>query len=100
MIGKGCPTKDDILNTRHIAQSLFLAGTAILLAACSRKPTEFETSFVDGCAANAARSVCQCTFDAVHKHYGDKGMAEINEGKVPEDFAVALGGAMEQCSGR
>lgn len=86
------------MNTADIARTLFLAGTAFVLAACGRKHSDFESSFVEGCAANAKRSICECTYDAVHTHYGDQGMADINKGKVPEDFTAVLGGAMAQCS--
>lgn len=85
---------------RTLLRASLIAGLAFLATACGRKPTEFETSFVDGCASsagNASRTKCQCTYDEVHKHYGNTRMTEISQGKVPADFNEVLGSAMVKC---
>lgn len=78
-----------------------LMATALLLSSCTRKPNELETSFVGSCASTGSNKArCQCTYDAVHKHYGDKRMAEFNNGHSPEDFPKVLAASMAQCVGK
>lgn len=80
---------------------LLLMATALLLSACTHKASELETSFVSTCAdGGTSKARCQCTYDAIHKHYGDRRMAEFNNGHVPDDFPNVLGTSMTQCLGK
>jgi hypothetical protein len=89
------------MRASRLPSLMLLVVSAMVLASCARKPNELETSFVGSCAGTGANKArCQCTYDAVHKHYGDKRMAEFNNGHSPEDFPKVLAASMTQCVGK
>ena len=80
---------------------ILLMASALLLSSCTRNASRLETSFVSTCAeGGTSKARCQCTYEAIHKHYGDKTMAEFNNGNPPADFANVLGTSMAQCLGK
>lgn len=84
----------------RLCLAVALAGVALTLSSCGRKADDFERAFVQGCAGNGAKlKQCQCTYDAIHEHYGDKRMAELKTGNPPADFTGVLGTSMMKCVG-
>lgn len=80
---------------------ILLMVSALLVAACARKPNALESSFIGSCTASGSNKArCECTYDAVHKHYGDRRMEEFNNGHAPDDFPNVLATSMAQCVGK
>lgn len=84
---------------RKSLQMAVILAAVLMMSACSSKLDKVRDQFVDSCASSGAqKAMCECAFDKLQEHYGEKGLIAIeSEGYPPPDFSDQLVKAAQQC---
>ncbi|WP_386340553.1 hypothetical protein O4D10_02105 [Xanthomonas citri pv. citri] len=88
------------MGKNYIRAATLMAG--LLLSACGSKLDKVRDQFIDSCSSDGANEeMCECAFDKLQAHYGEKGLIAIeSEGYPPPDFDNQLVEAAKQCKTR
>lgn len=87
---------------RSTLRTALTLAVVLLLSACGSELDKARDQFIDSCADTGADEPrCECAFDHLKAHYGEKGIVAMQSGESPPpDFASQLVKAAQQCSTR